>query len=117
MSDRLVASQQPWRAGSPAERTSLAWVRTVVSIELVSGVGTRLALVHHHGWIAVIGVLGNLAGLVSVLLWWRHVLRARRSATPSGRLAESSPAAALSALVAVCMLGVVGLGLAIELLQ
>jgi uncharacterized membrane protein YidH (DUF202 family) len=94
----------------------MAWIRTSLSIVLAGGAGARLALLDDQAWSGAVSVIGSVAGLASIVLWWR---RARHASSPSGMSsarAVAAPGAVLAAVVAVCCLGVAAFGLSLALL-
>ncbi|MGP7960515.1 DUF202 domain-containing protein [Sanguibacter sp. A247] len=99
--------------GLPAERSSLAWQRTVLGVTLGSVLAGTTALHAGHWWIAA-GALG-----VAVAAIWPGVLRPRRGRTLAGGglagalVREGWPLLCRAALC-VLALAVVGAALAIE---
>lgn len=99
-------------AGLPAERSSLAWQRTVLGVTLGSVLAGTSALHVGHWWIAV-GALVIAAGAV-----WPGVLRPRRGRTLAagglaGALVREGWPLLFRAAVLVVALAVVGVALAI----
>ncbi|WP_102509180.1 DUF202 domain-containing protein [Sanguibacter massiliensis] len=99
-------------AGLPAERSSLAWQRTVLGVTLGAVVGGTTALHAGHWWLA------SVALVVAVCAVWPGVLRPGRGRTlADGGLAgalvrEGWPLLVRAALL-VGALAVVGLALAV----
>lgn len=92
----------------------MAWIRTSLSVLVIAGATTRLAVVDDAWWAVALGLAGGVAGLASVALWWSRARRAASQPAWSGSLA--APAAVLAAVLAVGCLGLAALTLSVHAL-
>lgn len=102
------AAPAPWRPGSYVERTSMAWVRTSLSMLAVSGAEVRLGAFEQH-WPVM--ALGGLGAALSVAMIAISAVRYRRTGgpQPAERLDARSRLSAGLAAGAVACLGVAAL--------
>jgi uncharacterized membrane protein YidH (DUF202 family) len=105
-----------WRPGSPAGRTALAWVRTSISIFVSAGATARLAALDNLLLAETMAALAAVAGLASIVLWWRRFRRTTRSPSLTSERIIASEGAVVSAVVAVCAVGVAVASLALRAL-
>lgn len=96
------AAGHPWRPGSYVERTSLAWVRTALSMLAVSGAEVRLGAYEQHWPVMVLGGFGALLGLAMIAI---SGARYRRTRPPTGKVldARSHGTAAIAAGAVSCL--------------
>ncbi|WP_406688855.1 DUF202 domain-containing protein [Saccharopolyspora sp. ID03-671] len=97
-----MSGNQPWDPGLQIERTTLAWLRTVLAF--MASLLVLLKLISHHSTVAaVVCALVTLpfSGVVAWLLWWRHRRSERRlrarTPLPGGVLPAATAALAMLA--------------------
>lgn len=92
----------------------MAWMRTSLSIMAISGAAARLGVLDRQLWAAGLGAVGGLAGLVSILLWWRRARHAHESTGMSTSRSVAAPGAVLAAALAVASTGLAALVLGVH---
>lgn len=103
---------QDWRPGLPVERTTLAWVRTSLTLLGVCAAVLRLGAVEDHWWALVFGAAGTVLALAVIGLSARRYRRTRSATDVAAGM--GSQWLVLGTVVAVVAAALAAVGLVVD---